>query len=293
LPAKVQAVILRLLRKKDSLLSASAMERQPISCRSIIDRAEEPFVLFHEQLGCFQSDWHAHTWGQLVYAEKGCIHLRSEGRKSLIPGGYGVWIPPDAGHQIWSDSASLHMRALCFPVGEGISGDDIAVFPVSSLLRELIRYTEKWREGGDDTVQPFLRVITTLIPEELKKATLVYLPSTGHPRLSVVLSYIQAHLAESFSFEWLAGEYGFSVRSLSRLFQAELGTSFSGYCRIARIIRALELIEGGADHVSGLAEDVGYESLPTFSNNFLEICGQRPALFIRSRKGQVDETVSD
>lgn len=267
------------------------MNRQPVSCRAIIDQATEPFVIFHEQLGCFQSDWHAHEWGQLVYAEKGCIHFRSQGRISLIPGGYGVWIPPGAAHQTWSDSPSLHMRALCFPAGEEVPEADITVFPLSFLLRELLRYTERWKEQGeeDHRVMPFLRVIAELIPEELQNSTLVYLPSTDHPRLAAILRYIQEHLTEPFSFQGLATEYGFSVRSLSRLFLDELGTSFSEYCKIARIMRALELIEGGADHVSGLAADVGYESLPTFSNNFLEICGQRPVQFIRSRKGQIGD----
>jgi len=49
-------------------------------------------------------------------------------------------------------------------------------------------------------------------------------------------------------------------------------------------MRALEMIEMGSDNVSQLANDVGYDSVATFSNNFLEICGFRPLQFINSKR---------
>ncbi len=264
------------------------MTRQQISCASLIDPTRTSFVIFHQQLGCFHSDWHGHAWGQLVYAEQGCIHLNGQGKQILIPSGYGVWIPVHTHHEIWSDSPQLHMRSLCFPVArnEEPLTDLISVFPITVLLREMIRHTEKWsQEQQDDSqVTTFLRAIQDLLPAEIEKAVPVYLPSTTHARLESVLEYIQGHLSEQINFGELAREFGFSVRTLSRLFTQQLGISFSSYCKIARVIRALELIEMGSENVSQLAMDVGYESLATFSTNFLEICGQRPFQFIRGKR---------
>lgn len=264
------------------------MYSQPISCSSLVEQATSPFVSFHQRLGCFHSDWHQHEWGQLIYAEKGCIHVNSRTKQILIPSGYGVWIPPDTDHEIRSTSSQTNIRSICFPVADnnGSLRQTISVFPMSTLLREMIRYTNRWNQGPVDEAQAttFLQTVQGLLPEEIDKAVIVYLPSTTHAKLLPITTYIQTHLARPINVQWLASEFGLSVRTLSRLFRQQLGTSFSGYCKIARIMRALELIELGCDNVSQVATDVGYESLATFSNNFLAICGHRPLQFIHSKR---------
>ncbi|GAA4433025.1 hypothetical protein GCM10023091_06060 [Ravibacter arvi] len=95
-----------------------------------------------------------------------------------------------------------------------------------------------------------------------------------------MLEYINEHLQENIVLRNLAQEFGMSERTLSRLFALELDLSFSGYYKRARTMKALELIEQGCDSVSQLAFEVGYQSVSTFSNNFLEICGNRPLYFI-------------
>ena len=264
------------------------MNRQQVICASLIDQTTTSFVLFHQHLGCFHSDWHQHEWGQLIYAEQGCIHLNGQGKMILIPSGYGVWIPADTYHEIWSDSPQLHMRSICFPAvytSEPLV-NQISVFPVTLLLREMIRHTEKWSQEQQDNslANTFLQAIQDLLPGEIERAVPVYLPSTTCNRLLPILDYIHGHLSEQINFQWLAGEFNFSVRTLNRLFTQKLGISFSSYCKKARIIKALELIELGRENVSQLALDVGYESLATFSNNFLEICGHRPFHFIRWKR---------
>jgi AraC-like DNA-binding protein len=264
------------------------MARQSVSCASITDQTMNPYVVYHQQLGCFHSDWHQHPWGQLVYAENGCIHLNSEGRKILLPGWYGAWIPPGTYHEIWSDSPQLHMRALCFPIApsKACLSHPLSIFPVSALLREMIRYTEKWNQSTLESLQAtaFLQVLQDLLPGEISKAIQVCLPSTNHEKLARAVDYLQQHLHEKISIQQLASHFGFSVRTLTRLFGQQLGTSFSSYCKIARIMKALALIETGSDNVSQIASLVGYESLATFSNNFLEICGKRPLHFIRKKR---------
>lgn len=264
------------------------MNRKQVSCASIIEQTKDQFVIFHQQLGCFCSDWHQHAWGQLVYAEKGCVHLNSQDKIILIPSLHGVWIPANTYHQIWSDSAQMHIRSICFSVVEPdvlLSGN-ISVFSVSSLLLEMIRYTQKWsqlHQQDISQVDTFLKVIQSILPDEIRKSIPVYLPSTSNQKLLAIIHYIDQHLSAQISFQDLANSFSVSERSLRRLFMGQLGISFSSYCKKARIMKALELIEMGNDCVSELASQVGYESLATFSNNFLEICGHRPLHFIRSK----------
>lgn len=276
------------MSEKDNVLFVSAMPRKPVSCASI--SADKPAFVYHQKLGCFHSDWHQHPWSQFVYAENGFIHIHVADKKVLLPSWYGAWIPPNTLHEIWSDSPSLCMRAICFSGDAPISclSHELAVFPVSPLLKEMIRYTEKWNERGQKDAQEttFLHALQDLLPEEMTKSIKVCLPSTSHEKLAQLLAYLQKHLHEKLSIDFLAHEFGFSVRTLSRLFIQQLGVSFSSYCKLARIMKALELMETGNDNVSQIACAVGYESLATFSNNFLEICGNRPLYFINKRRGQ-------
>jgi transcriptional regulator GlxA family with amidase domain len=179
------------------------------------------------------------------------------------------------------------VRAICFTVeASNDSLHQLAVFPASPLLKEMIRYSEKWNRvsGEDRQEQVFLQALQDVLPGEIARSVGVCLPSTSHEKLARLLEYLQSHLHEKISIDPLARHFGFSVRTLARLFNGQLGISFSGYCKIARIMRALELIEAGGDNVSQIAGAVGYESLATFSNNFLAICGNRPLHFINQKR---------
>jgi len=276
------------MSEKDNVLFVSAIPRKPVSCASITP--QKPSFVYHQELGRFYSDWHQHPWGEFVYAENGFIHLHVADKKVLLPSWYGAWIPPNTLHEIWSDSPLLHMRAICFSIDSPTNclNDELTVFPVSLLLKEMIRYTEKWNEIEWENFREttFLQVLLDLVAEEMTKSIKVCLPSTSHEKLSQLLAYVQNHLDEKSSIEFLAHHFGFSVRTLSRLFTKQLGMSFSSYCKLAKIMKALKLMETGNDNVSQIASLVGYESLATFSNNFLEICGNRPHYFITKKRRQ-------
>lgn len=243
-------------------------------------------MIYHQELGRFHTDWHSHAYGELVYAEQGCIHLNAAGRKLLVPGRYAVWIPPGTLHEMWSDSPHLQMRAVCFPpVWSPDLKDELAVFPVSGLMREMIRHTGQWHLAGQDRreVHTFLQAMQDLLPSELSQRIPAFLPSTAHNRLAPVLDSIQKRLHKKVSIQELARDHGMSVRTLTRLFTQNLRVSFSVYCKIARIMKALEHIEEGTYNVSDLAMATGYESLAAFSNSFLEVCGTRPLQYMKSR----------
>lgn len=265
------------------------MSRKPVSCLSLAAQLNKSSFVYHEQLGRFTSEWHEHPWGQLVYAQQGLVQLDVAGKKFLLPNWYGAWIPPNTLHQLWSNSANLYLRTVCFAlVTEQAWSRQLCVFPVSTLLREMIGYSQKWHQVSqqDSQESTFLAALLDLLPGEMDKAASIWLPSTSHEKLSEMLEYVQEHLQDKVTLALLAHRFGFSTRSLTRLFGQQLGISFAAYCKMARMLKALKLIQAGSDNVSQLASDVGYESLATFSNNFLQVCGSRPHSFIRQqRKG--------
>lgn len=264
------------------------MANNKVTCSLITALNNKPSFVWHEKLGRFDSDWHQHPKGQLMYAENGCIHVNIEGKKLLLPSWYGAWIPPGVNHAIWSNSPDVFIRTIYF--GQELEKDSgfekACVFPVSNLLKEMLCYTEKWHQATatDAEETTFLLALKAILPGEMTKSANVCLPSTTHHKLSGIVDSLQSHLNEKWSLEILAKNFGLSPRTLTRLFNTHLGMSFSRYSKIARAIKALELIENGVDNVSEIASQVGYESISTFSNNFLEICGNRPIYFINKKK---------
>ncbi|MGN6476008.1 MAG: helix-turn-helix domain-containing protein, partial [Flavipsychrobacter sp.] len=55
---------------------------------------------------------------------------------------------------------------------------------------------------------------------------------------------------------------------------------FVQYMKLVRIVKAVEQLSIPGKNVTEVAYEVGYESMPSFSNNFLEIMGRRPNTFL-------------
>jgi AraC-like DNA-binding protein len=270
------------------LLLISAMTKHQVACSLVTASNTKQSFVWHDHLGAFESEWHQHAKGQLMYAEKGCIHVDVEGKKLLLPGWYCAWVPATTQHKVWSNNADVYIRTVYF--GSESTTHKIfelpCVFPASCLLREMIAYTSKWHKlpTHDDEERDFLHVLQNILPAEMTKSAPVCLPTTADGKLAPVLDFVQQHLEKKFGVEDVARQFGYSSRTLSRAFQQHLGMPFASYTRTARTLKALELIEQGADNVSELASNVGYESVSTFSNNFLEICGKRPVEFMRVKR---------
>jgi AraC-like DNA-binding protein len=264
------------------------MSRKVISCSQIISLLEQEPLVYHAQLGAFHSEKHQHEKAQLVYAQQGLLHLHIGDKKLFLPGNYCAFIPAATPHQIWSYSHGLFIRSIHFDVlaEQPPLPKQAVVFAASALLKEMIMYTEKWsgQQEQEGFKKEFFNVLQRLLPAEIAHAVTVYLPTTSHEKLGQVVEYLQAHLQEKQTMSSVAKRFGFSQRTLTRLFSSHLGVSFSAYMKRARMIKALELMENGYNNVSQIAFQVGYESLSTFSNNFLEIHNKRPIAFISMNK---------
>lgn len=285
--AKLPLTIELHLLAQANLLFTSAMSSF-ISCTSLAASTSKTSFGYHQQLGSFSTDWHQHKQGQLVYAENGFVHLHVADKQLLLPSWYAAWIPAHTPHEIWSHSPQLLMRSLSFSSEyiQDSAFDNLAIFPATGLLKEMVRYTARWELAASESAQEtlFLQSLISILPDEMAHASLIYLPDTKHAGLAKILAYIHENMSKKMSLVVLARQFGYSVRSLSRLFTDQLGMPFSSYGKTARMLKALERIEQGETSVSQVAFEVGYESVATFSNNFLEVCGYRPQQLMQLKK---------
>ncbi|MFD2272244.1 AraC family transcriptional regulator [Undibacterium arcticum] len=154
-------------------------------------------------------------------------------------------------------------------------GTDCEVLNVSALLRELIAALA---QADPDT--PRETKLAALILDELAgAATLpirVALPTDK--RLKALCEMMIAAPGSRFGLDDFARHVGASGRTLARLFERDLGMSFSQWRQQMRLAHAAQLIARGMP-MSQVAADLGYASQSAFSAMFKKTFGQSPSVF--------------
>ena len=101
------------------------------------------------------------------------------------------------------------------------------------------------------------------------------------PVLRCVLDEVGARPAGDHSLSAMAARAAVSPRHLTRLFRRETGTTPARYVEQARVSKARELLETGADGVATIARDCGFGSAETMRRAFLRGLGVTPADYRR------------
>lgn len=253
-----------------------------------VDRNPNTVYCMHDLMGEADIAPHRHIKGQFLYTEGGVVHVTTEQKTFFLPARHYMWIAPGSIHSIHPGSHAVTMRNLYFPV----EPDDLpfytktGIYPVNDLLLQMIMFTNRWNGDIRKTDQNSFRfalAIKAILPEISTFQLPLALPFARNKRLIQVTNFMNDHLHEPLTFPQLAKHFGFSERSLSRLFQQDLGMSFIQYFTLQRILRSLQLLLEAKMSVKVVAASVGYNSIPTFSTTFRKIVGVRPSEYFKKR----------
>jgi AraC-like DNA-binding protein len=240
----------------------------------------------HKATGPFHIPFRQHPLGRLLFTESGIIHLHVKGKRLMIPSWHCAWIPAGMDHEMWSNSNDLLVRTIFFESSfcKNPCFHQLTIFNGSELFRNMVRHTEKWNENKEEDVYElsFTTVIRQMMPEEIMKPFVISLSSSDEPAFQRILEYVHENFATNISIHDLAKMEHYSIRTLQRLFVQQAGLSFSSYLKTTRILKAIELLSVAEKSISEVAWEVGYNSIPTFSNTFKAITGKRPDHFKRS-----------
>lgn len=254
--------------------------------RLTINQNPKEIFAIHQRVGCFTTDFHWHPKHQLLYAEDGVLYLHSGDQQLILPSRHGAWIPAHRSHKIHSNSPDLHLRNIYFHERE--NDEEILkqfhIFPISTLAREMIVYTQLWPSEGEvsRTEQSFFETIRFLAIDWCKQTMALALPTIEHGPLNEIIKYIGENLASPLRLDTVAQEYGYSGRTILRLFKDQLGMTFGTYLRVARIIQAIELLTGPTASVTKVAHEVGYNSISSFGRAFRQLTGVKPREYLQN-----------
>ena len=147
----------------------------------------------------------------------------------------------------------------------------------------MIIYTHVWPTEGDiNTIeQSFFETIRLLAVEWCSQTMPLVLPTTTQSPLQEITAYINENLSSPLQLGMVAQQFGFSGRTLLRLFKKEFGMTFGTYLRVARIIQAIEQLSVPNTAVTEVAYNVGYRSLSSFSQTFKQLTGVTPQDYLK------------
>ncbi|MEM8863494.1 MAG: helix-turn-helix transcriptional regulator, partial [Chloroflexota bacterium] len=239
--------------------------------------------------GVFEVGWHKHLCHQLIYAESGVIHIRTENKQLLLPAHHGVWIPAECAHSLYSSSSALKICSVYFQPkqDDGYFLQAVRVFPLSTLAHEMLVYSHRWlKVGGADPLKTsFFQTLRLLVNEWCEQSLSLELPLPQEPMMIKVTEFILDRLDQSLNLDRISNQFNVSKRTLMRYFQSDLGMTFGRYVQVARIARAAELLTHPAATVTDVALAAGYRSPSSFTQAFQLLVGQTPSGYLRGRKG--------
>ena len=234
-----------------------------------------------DELGPVDGDWHAHRLHQLLYASSGSLELETEGATWLLPPQRAAAIAAGTRHRVVTSGASLRTVYLDAELLDLAA--PVAVFAVSALAREMLLESMRWdgERGPDATGEAWFRALGGLAAEWAAAPGPYRLPRASSPELARGLRFLRRRLAERPTVDEVARAAHLSTRTLTRRFQAELGLTFQQYLLAARMLEAMALLSEPEASVGEVALAVGYRSMGSFSDAFLQFAGERPSQWSR------------
>ncbi|WP_245313245.1 AraC family transcriptional regulator [Bradyrhizobium macuxiense] len=227
---------------------------------------------------------HAHDWHQVVYAIDGVLMVTAESRSFVISPDQAVWLPSGVRHRVGS-LLGAEFRSLWIAVEAGRNLPSApTLLAVSPLLKALIVEAAaiEGREHGDG----YPDRVATLILDQLGKAQALTagLPWPRGERLLRLCEALYIDPADTRSSDDWARMLGMSSRTLTRQFEAEMGSSLRSWRRRLRLLRAIELLSSGTG-VTETAMQLGYGSASAFIFAFRTEMGSSPHAYMRSVAG--------
>lgn len=226
----------------------------------------------------YELDWHRHRRGQLLYAAKGVVAVRTPQGAWVAPPERAVWIPGGVPHAVKMVGAVSTRSVLIEPAVWSPAGDRCLVVGVSALLRSLLvaasTIEREYQVDGRDGM------VMELLVAELARAPRIPLavPFPASPALAAKCHAFLELPTPHDSIDGWSAELGMGRRAFTRAFRRETGMSFAQWRQQACLLVAIPRLAAG-DPVTAVALDLGYESPAAFATMFKRLVGVAPSRY--------------
>lgn len=243
------------------------------------DTAVRPVFVFADDCDAGPGQWHAHRRAQLIHASEGILTVHTERGTWVVPPQRGVWVLPGVAHKIAASKRFL-LRTLYVEPEMVALPPDCCVVAIDRLVAELLVAASAF--GPDYPCEgPEARLLAVILDRlPSLRVTPLHLPQPRDSRLLQIARLLEINPAEERTIAELASAAGMTARTTARLFAKDTGLSFGQWRRQFRLLKALELLGGGAS-VTRVAIEVGYQDVSSFIGVFTDAFGTTPAKYFK------------
>jgi AraC-like DNA-binding protein len=226
-----------------------------------------------------QIPYHDHKRDQLLFAVGGMMRLKTNEGAWIVPPVGAIYIPSGIKHSV-SMHGDVDMRTLYIDPLKTDKGahllTHLKVITVSNLLRELI--LALCEEPLQYEVDSRGYRIAQMIEQEILAAPELFLHVLlpRDKRLQILCANLLADPSDRKTLATWSQTVGASTRTLSRLFERELGMSFNQWRQRVRFHNSLAALSNGVS-ISKVAFDNGYDSPSAFTAAFSKLMGMTPS----------------
>lgn len=225
---------------------------------------------------------HKHSWGQIVCPQVGTIRVRAAATAWIVPTFRAVWIPPRVVHEISVLGRVEFFAIYVHPSAAPAASSACAVLEVSALVKALMTSLADCSLRDKRIAR---RTELMLAEFEQVPRLPMGLPFPSDKRLLALCEALTQSPDDNRTLRQWAPLVGASERTLARLFQDELKTSFGAWRRQARLAHAAVLLAKGIP-VTEVASSLGYSTPSAFTTMFKQALGTAPTKFFQRNENR-------
>jgi AraC-like DNA-binding protein len=247
-----------------------------------LEAADGPLVaLAGEYPDGHRVPFHHHSRSQLLHPTTGVVMVSAEAGRWMVPPGHAMWIPAGAEHAVdMLGDVDMHSVYIA-PGAVPRMPEAFRVVATTALTRSLVIEVATSAVSGRRA-----ELLHALLLEEIPRLPTrpLGLPLPSDARLAALCrGFLETPTPHLTIDEW-AARLKLSRRSFTRRFQRETGLGLSAWRQQACLFAALPRLAEG-EPVTGVALDLGYESVPAFTTMFRRMLGASPRDWLRSAAG--------
>ncbi|WP_228401557.1 AraC family transcriptional regulator [Chryseobacterium sp. PMSZPI] len=246
-----------------------------------VDTIEKEAYVWREKNWKHDDYEHIHHRAQLSFVEDGYQYFHIDQKIYLVPQYHVIWVPSGKAHKITSEAQTVNLTVFLFKsVFEDEFYQNVQVFAVPAVLKEMLLYASKWNKSliENEEQDIFFKAILKSLPNFCKESHSLEIPVPTDNRLIPVCQDINSNFKYNMDIDSLAEKAQMSVRSLQRIFKNETGITLQKYHQLTRILKSIELIDTQQYTLSEVAYKVGYQSLSAFTSSYFTVMKTKPKL---------------
>ncbi len=222
---------------------------------------------------------HSHSRAQLISCNTGIMEVVTKNNIWIVNSFQSVWISSNEEHQVYFPNNVKVVSAFIDESKIDNLPKDTFAFENSNFLNSILEKITSFSNPNKLTEQQN-RVIDVFLDElSLLKPSTTFLPTSQDKRLKKILDHLINDIASKHTIDYYANLLFISPRTLSRLFNKELGMSFGNWKMRLKLIEAVKQL-GENKSVKEIAFNLGYENVSSFITIFKKHFGKTPSNYL-------------